>query len=234
MERARGLWPAAPGQEVNHQEDFTTMRHAAIAPREEKKALSAPGNVFSRALVPRDIKIEKLEAVGSGKIPLLVYTTPKGRCSTFLAKAQFINCLESLLAIKQQKVCRVSSYEIRDIGVAIQTENGKYFVAASEIKAFLERYNRVSLDELEVELTAISAVVRNGIKGTVTEVNKFGCNCADTIYRRTICKHQIAVHLHLNQLGWDSLEAYLQEKEGMKWEDKLLRIAREAKADLGL
>jgi len=210
------------------------MRHAAIAPREEKKALGVPGNVFSRALVPRDIKIEKLEAVGKGKIPLLIYATPKGRCSTFLSKAQFVNCLESLLGIKQQKTCRVSSYEIRDFGVAIETEIGKYFVAASEIKAFLERYNRVSLDELEVELTAISAVVRNGIKGTVAEVNKFGCNCADTIYRGTICKHQIAVHLHLSKLGWGSLGAYLQGKEGMKWEDKLLRIAREAKVDLGL
>ncbi len=211
------------------------MRHPAIASREEKKFITAPENVYLfKNLVPKDIKIEKLKAVGSGKIPLLVYTTPKGRCSTFLAKAQFINCLESFLTIKRHHVCQVTSYEIRDFGVAIETKIGKYFVINAEIQTFLERYNRVGLDGLEVELTGISAVVRNGIKGTVTEVNKFGCNCADTIYRRTICKHQIAVQLHLNKLGWGSLGQYLQENEGIKWEEKLLRMAKEAKADLGL
>ncbi|MDY6802880.1 MAG: hypothetical protein SXA11_03605 [Cyanobacteriota bacterium] len=202
------------------------MRHAAIAPREEKKALGAEGNLFPqiKAIVPKEIKIEKLEAIGAGKIPLLVYATPKGRCSTFLSKAQFLTCLESFLAIKQQKFCQVTGYEIRDLGVAMETETGKYFVVYSEIKAFLERYNRVALDGLEVELTGISAVVRNGIKGTVTEVNKFGCNCADAIYRRTICKHQIAAELHLTKLGLGSLEEYLKGREGTKWEDKFLAI----------
>ncbi|NEP43318.1 MAG: hypothetical protein F6K35_30485 [Okeania sp. SIO2H7] len=211
------------------------MRHAAIAPREEITSLSVPGNLFPKikAIVPKDIKIEKLEAMGSGKIPLLIYTTSKGRCSTLLSKAQFLACLECFLAIKQQKSCSAISYEIRETGVAVETETGKYFIAASEIKAFLERYNRASLDKLEVELTAISAVVRNGIKGTVNEVNKLGCNCPDTIYRHTICKHQIAVHVRLNRLGWGSMGAYLQENQGAKWEEKLLRMAREAKADLG-
>lgn len=211
------------------------MRHPAIASREEKKFITAPENVYLfENLVPKDIKIEKLKAIGKGKIPLLVYTTAKGRCSTLLSKAQFLNCLESLLTIKKQKATQVSNYEIRDFGVAIETENGNYFVINAEIQTFLERYNRVSLESLEVELTGISAVVRNGIKGTVKEVNKFGCNCADTIYRQTICKHQIAAHLYLNKLGWGSLGEYLKENEGTKWEEKLLKIAQEAKADLGL
>lgn len=188
----------------------------------------------TQALVAKEIHIEKLQAIGGGQTPLIVYTTSKGRCSTFLSKAKFVKCLQCFLQIKQQNFGKITGYEISNSGVAINTDVGKYFVVDAELKAFLERYNRVGLEGLEVELTGISAVVRNPIKGTVSEINKLGCNCGDSFYRQIICKHQIASQLHLNKLGWGSLAEYLSEHEGKKWEDKFLAIALVAKADLGL
>ncbi|NEP04657.1 MAG: hypothetical protein F6K25_31905 [Okeania sp. SIO2G4] len=175
-----------------------------------------------------------MKTVGVSNTPQIIYSTSKGRCSTFLSKSQFLNCLLCFLQIKQRNIGKIKSYNFQNSGININTENGKYLIVYTEIKAFLERYNRAALEKLEVELTAISAAVRNSVKGTVAEVNNVGCSCADMIYRRTICKHQIATQLHLQSNGWGSLTEYLQQNVGKKWEDKLLAMAKVAKSDLGL
>ncbi len=138
------------------------------------------------------------------------------------------------MQIKQHHFSKIISYNFHTSGINIDGENGKYLIIYSEIQAFLERYNRVALEKLEVELTAVSSVVRNPIKGTVAEVNNIGCSCADMVYRHTICKHQIATHLYLKSNGWGSLAEYLQQNQGKKWEEKLLAMAEVAKSDLGL
>ncbi len=185
-------------------------------------------------LVPLEIKIESVKVVGPGQTPQIVYRTSKGRCSTFLSKAKFLNSLLCFLQIKQRYFSKITSYNFQTSGINIDTENAKYFIIAAEIHAFLERYNRAILEKLEVELTGIGAVVRNPIKGTVAEVNNIGCSCADMVYRHTICKHQIATHLYLQSNGWGSLAEYLQQNTGKKWEEKLLAMAEVAKSDLGL
>ncbi|NES69593.1 MAG: hypothetical protein F6K24_32420 [Okeania sp. SIO2D1] len=189
-------------------------------------------------LVPLEIKIERVKTVGVSNTPQIIYSTSKGRCSTFLSKAKFLNCLLCFLQIKQRNIGKIKSYNFQDSGININTENGKYLIVYTEIQAFLERYNRAALEKLEVELTCISAVVRNSIKGTVAEVNNSGCTCADMIYRRTICKHQIATQLHLQSNGWGSLTEYLQQNNdnnvGKKWEEKFLAMAKVAKSDLGI
>lgn len=196
-----------------------------------------PNEIISEIppLVPLEIKIESLKTVGVSNTPQIIYRTSKGRCSTFLSKAQFLNCLLCFLEIKQQKIGKIKNYNFQPSGININTENGNYLIVYTEINAFLERYNRAALEKLEVELTAISAVVRNSTKGTVAEVNNSGCSCADMIYRRTICKHQIATQLHLKSNGWGSLTEYLQHNNvGEKWEEKLLAMAKVAKSDLGI
>ena len=185
-------------------------------------------------LVPSEIKIESINAVGVSQTPQIIYTTSKGRCSTFLSKAQFLNCLLCFLQIKQHNHSKIISYHLQNSGINLVTNNGNYFFVSLEIKAFLERYNRAILEKLEVELTGVGVVVRNPIKGTVAEVNNIGCNCADMVYRHTICKHQIATHLYLQSNGWGSLAVYLQQNTGKKWEEKLLVMAKAAKSDLGL
>ena len=185
-------------------------------------------------LVPLEIKIESVNVVGPSQTPQIVYTTSKGRCSTFLSKTKFLNCLLSFLQIKQYNYGKIINYHLQKSGINIVTNNGNYFFVSSQIQAFLERYNRAILEKLEVELTAVSAVVRNPIKGTVAEVNNIGCNCADMVYRHTICKHQIATQLYLQSNGWGSLAEYLQQKSGQKWEENLLAMAKAAKSDLGL
>ncbi len=185
-------------------------------------------------LVPLEIKIESIKPVGIAQTPQIVYRTSKGRCSTFLSKANFLNCLLCFLQIKQRHFSKIKSYNFQISGINIDAENGKYFIIYSEIHALLERYNRAALEKLEVELTAVSSVVRNPIKGTVAEVNNIGCSCADMVYRHTICKHQIATHLYLQSNGWGSLGAYLQQNIGKKWEENFLVMAKAAKSDLGL
>ncbi|NER07660.1 MAG: hypothetical protein F6K17_36405 [Okeania sp. SIO3C4] len=199
-----------------------------------------PNEIISeiQPLVPLEIKIESVKTVGVSNTPQIIYSTSKGRCSTFLSKVQFLNCLLCFLQIKQRNIGKIKSYNFQGSGININTENGKYLIVYTELQAFLERYNRAALEKLEVELTAISAVVRNPMKGTVAEVNNIGCTCADMIYRRTICKHQIAAQLHLQSNGWGSLTEYLQHNNdnnvGKKWEEKLLAMAKVAKSDLGL
>ena len=185
-------------------------------------------------LVPLEIKIESVKAVGVSQTPQIVYSTSKGRCSTFLSKVQFLNCLRCFLQIKQQNISKIQSYNFQHSGININTKNGKYFIVYPEIKAFLERYNRAALEKLEVELTSIGVVVRNPVKGTLAEVNNIGCNCADMIYRHTICKHQIATQLYLQSNGWGSLAEYLKQSTGKNWEEKLLTLAETAKSDLGI
>lgn len=185
-------------------------------------------------LVPLEIKIYSVKAVGASQTPQIVYSTSNGRCSTFLSKAQFMNCLVCLLQIKQHNYGKIISYQLHNKGINLVTNNGSYFFVSSQIQDFLERYNRAILEKLEVELTAISAVVRNPIKGTVAEVNNMGCNCADMIYRHTICKHQIASQLYLQLNGWSSLGEYLQKDSEKKWEENLLAMAEAAKSDLGV
>ncbi|NEQ40876.1 MAG: hypothetical protein F6K40_33530 [Okeania sp. SIO3I5] len=185
-------------------------------------------------LVPLEIKIESIKLVGIAQIPQIVYITSKGRCSTFLSKAKFLNCLLCFLQIKQRHFSKIISYNFQTYGININAENSKYFIVYSEIHAFLERYNRAALEKLEVELTAVSSVVRNPIKGTVAEVNNLGCSCPDMVYRHNVCKHQIATHLYLQSNGWGSLAEYLQQNTGKKWEEKLLAMAEVAKYDLGI
>ncbi len=138
------------------------------------------------------------------------------------------------MPIKQHHFRQIISYNFPASGINIDAENGKYFIIYSEIHALLERYNRAALEKLEVELTAVSSVVINPIKGTVNEVNNIGCSCADMVYRHRICQHQIATHLYLQSNGWGSLAEYLQQNQGKKWEEKLLAMAEVAKSDLGL
>ncbi|MEB3339817.1 hypothetical protein [Okeania sp.] len=171
-------------------------------------------------LLPLEIKIESVTVVGVNQVPQIVYRTSKGKCSTFLSKAKLINCLLCFLQIKHPNFSKVMSYSFQISGINIDTENGNFFIANSEINAFLERYNRATLEKLEVKLTAVSSLVINRIKGTVAEVNNIGCSCADMVYRHTICKHQIATHLYLQLNGWDSFAEYLQQNTGKKWEEK--------------
>lgn len=185
-------------------------------------------------LVPLEIKISSVNTVGPSQTPQIIYNTSKGRCSTFLSKAQFLNCLLCFLQIKQHNYDKIISYNLKKLGINIITDNGNYFFVSSEIQAFLERYNRAILEKLEVELTGIGVVVRNPIKGTVAEVNNIGCNCADMFYRHTICKHQIATQLYLQLNGFGSLGKYLPQNTEKKWEEKLLAMAEAAKSDLGV
>ncbi|MDJ0555885.1 MAG: hypothetical protein QNJ68_15865 [Microcoleaceae cyanobacterium MO_207.B10] len=185
-------------------------------------------------LVSLEIKICSVNAVGTSQTPQIIYRTSKGRCSTFLSKAQFLNCLLCFLQIKQVNYGKIISYQLDNSGIEVVGNNGNYFFSLSEINAFLERYNRAILEKLEVELTGVGVIVRNPIKGTVAEVNNLGCSCADMVYRQTICKHQIATHLYLQSNGWGSLGAYLQQNIGKKWEENFLVMAKAAKSDLGL
>ncbi|MGK7922597.1 MAG: hypothetical protein AB4080_21590 [Trichodesmium sp.] len=183
-------------------------------------------DVIIQPLVPLEIKIKNIKSVGAGQTPQIVYHTKKGNCSTFLSKAQFLNCLRCFLQIKQQNISKIKSYKFQKSGINIDTENSNYFIPNSEIKDFLERYNRAILEKLEVELTSISAVVRNPIKGTVAEVNQIGCTCADQVYRHTICKHQIATQLYLDANKWGSMGDFLQQNQSEKWEEKILTMAK--------
>jgi hypothetical protein len=147
------------------------------------------------ALVPANIQVEHIQAVGVGKIPQIVYKTPKGRCSTLLPKTQFTQIWQCWLQIRHPNRTQLQGWEIKASGLQFNTNQGKLWLSLSEVKAFLSRYNRVAIEPLSVKFTDHDIVVWNPIHQTISQVNESGCSCADSQYRNTICKHQIAVQL---------------------------------------
>lgn len=147
------------------------------------------------ALVPANIQVEHIQTVGVGKIPQIIYKTPKGRCSTLLSKTQFTNIWECWLQIRNPKMTQLLAWEIKASGLQLNTNQGKVWVSFSEAKAFLSRYNRVASEPLSVKINGSDAVVWNPVHQSLSQVNESGCSCADSLYRQTICKHQIAVNL---------------------------------------
>ena len=146
-------------------------------------------------LVPCDIRVERITTLGGGNTPQLIYTTRKGRCSTLISKAQFINCFRCFLALHGIHFDAVEQMRIDQMGIILNTNNGQFWIAAPEAQRFLSRYNRVALEPLAVKFTATGALVWNPQHHTVSGVDHGGCTCPDWQYRHTLCKHQIAVQL---------------------------------------
>ncbi len=147
------------------------------------------------ALVSANIQVERIQTVGVGKIPQIIYKTPKGRCSTLLSKTQFTKIWQCWLQIRSSNITQLQAWEIKASGLQFKTNQGQFWLNISEAKAFLSRYNRVAIEPLSVKFTEHDIVVWNPIHQTISQVNKTGCSCADSQYRHTTCKHQIAVQL---------------------------------------
>lgn len=148
-----------------------------------------------QALVPTHIRVERIQTVGVGQIPQIIYKTPKGRCSTLLSKAHFSKIWQCWLDIRLLKSGKIKAWEILATGLKLHTNQGKFFLPFPEVTAFLSRYNRVAIEPLSVKFNDQGAVVWNPIHQTLSQVNETGCSCADSRYRQTICKHQIAVQV---------------------------------------
>ena len=147
------------------------------------------------ALVAANIQVERIQTVGAGKIPQIIYKTAKGRCSTLLSKQQFMKIWQCWLQIRHPKIEKIESWEIKASGLQFSTNQGKFWLSFSEAKAFLSRYNRVAMEPLSVKINGSDAVVWNSVHQSLSQVNESGCSCADSLYRNTICKHLIAVQL---------------------------------------
>jgi hypothetical protein len=148
-----------------------------------------------QALVPTNIQVERIQTVGVGKIPQIIYKTPKGRCSTLLSKQQFLTIWQCWLDIRLLKSGKIKAWEILPTGLKLNTNQGKFWLSFPEATAFLSRYNRVAIEPLSVKFNHQGAVVWNPIHQTLSQVKETGCSCADSRYRHTICKHQIAVQV---------------------------------------
>ncbi|MFZ1029445.1 MAG: SWIM zinc finger family protein [Limnoraphis robusta] len=148
-----------------------------------------------QALVPTHIQVERIQTVGVGQIPQIIYKTAKGRCSTLLSKQQFLTIWQCWLQIRHPKIEKIESLEIKASGLQFTTNQGKFWLSFPEATAFLSRYNRVAIEPLSVKINGSDAVVWNPIHQTLSQVNETGCSCADSRYRHTICKHQIAVQV---------------------------------------
>lgn len=151
------------------------------------------------ALVPANIQVERIQTVGVGKIPQIIYKTAKGRCSTLLSKDKFLKIWQCWLQIRHPKITEILSWEIKASGLQFTTNWGQFWLSFSEAKAFLSRYNRAAIEPLSVKCNGSDTVVWNPVHQTISQVSETGCSCADSLYRNTICKHQIAVHLCRNQ-----------------------------------
>ncbi len=151
------------------------------------------------ALVPTHIQVERIQTLGTAKIPQIIYATAKGRCSTLLSKVQFTQILQCWLDLRVVKSAKIQAWEIQPSGIKLNTNSGQFSLTFPEAKAFLSRYNRVGLEPLSVKLNAEGAIVWNPVHQTLSQVSQGGCSCADSQYRHTLCKHQIAVKICQNQ-----------------------------------
>ncbi|MDY7023863.1 MAG: SWIM zinc finger family protein [Cyanobacteria bacterium J06592_8] len=147
------------------------------------------------ALVPADIRVERIQTVSKANIPQIIYRTTNGRCSTLISKDKFRKIWQCWLYIQSRQSSPIHQYKIKPSGIHLQTEMGHYWISSSEAKSFLSRYNRVAIEPLFVKFNDSDAVVWNSINQTISLVRETGCSCPDSQYRHTICKHQIAVQL---------------------------------------
>ncbi len=148
-----------------------------------------------KPLVPCNIRVEEIKTVGLGHTPLIIYQTSQGRCATLLSQAQFFQCWRCLFGILHINIGTIQAWNVDQSGIKLQTNCGHFKITLPEAKAFLARYNRVALEPLSVKFSSTGAIVWNPIHQTVSQIDHTGCSCPDSIYRKTICKHQIAAQL---------------------------------------
>ena len=148
-----------------------------------------------KPLVPCNIRVEEIKTVGLGHTPQIIYQTAQGRCATLLSQAQFLQCWRCFFGIQQINISKIKAWNVDQSGIKLQTSSGNFTIAAPIAHAFLERYNRVALEPLSVKFSSTGAIVWNPIHQTISQIDYTGCSCPDSIYRKTICKHQIAAQL---------------------------------------
>ncbi|MGC9527988.1 MAG: SWIM zinc finger family protein [Limnospira sp.] len=181
------------------------MRHPTIAPAAKMQfgvspsPLAEPQFPQITPLVSRPIKIETIDSIGIGETPRLVYSTPEGRWSRLISKAEFNKIWSLYLKLKGLKDTLILKSKINKSGVHLQTQRVTICIAQAEAKSFLSRYNRVAIAPLQVRLIPQGAVVWNENRSTLSLVKDGECTCEDWRYRQTICKHQIAAELCRSQ-----------------------------------
>ncbi|MBW4493764.1 MAG: hypothetical protein KME26_11895 [Oscillatoria princeps RMCB-10] len=188
---------------------------------------------LAHPLVPCDIRIERVGLTKRGNTPYIVYVTAKGRCCTFVSRSKFHEVMLALFGIQKRPSGKILGFEIERFGINFNTEAGKHFVAESETRMFLERYNRVGLEGLQVKTFGTGALVKNPSTRTSARVTERGCNCEDGKYRTAICKHRIATHLYMQAAGWGSLEQYLKHDYSILSDEQVFALTEDAMADLG-
>ncbi len=148
-----------------------------------------------KPLVRCNIRVEAIKTVGLGHTPQIIYQTSQGRCATLLSQAQFLQCWRCFFGTQQINLGKIKAWSVDKSGIKLQTNCGHFKIALPEAQAFLARYNRVALEALSVKFNSTGAIVWNPIHQTVSQIDHTGCSCPDSIYRKTICKHQIAAQL---------------------------------------
>ena len=188
---------------------------------------------LAHPLVTCDIRIERVGLTKGGNTPYIVYVTAKGRCCTFVSHSKLHEVMQILLGIEKHPSGKILGFEIERFGINFNTEAGKYFVSEIETRMFLERYNRVGLEGLQVTTSGTGTLVKNPSTNTSARVTERGCNCEDSKYRNVICKHRIATHLYLQAVGWGSLEQYLKHDYSILSDEQVFAMTEDVMADLG-
>ena len=142
------------------------------------------------------------------------YITHWGKGCSFLPKAAgssikgLLKALRVLVCIKGKFVEQVKDFSVNSWGgIALALDSGKLKIPRAELEAFTSRYERVSVENIEVKRLSIEAIeVVNPNHGTEYKITQGGCNCRDVF--KPICKHAIAAQKHLLDVDWVTLEEW--------------------------